>query len=69
MSDGRKAARILRRIEEVIILPGDQEVPVDEQGALTKPPFFASSSALRFLAVFQSYGGLTSLLGTVARSS
>jgi hypothetical protein len=38
MSDGRKAARILRRIEEVIILPSDQDVPVDDQGALTKPP-------------------------------
>jgi hypothetical protein len=38
MSDGRMAVRVLRRIEEVIFLPPDNELPVNEEGDLTKPP-------------------------------
>lgn len=38
LSDGRKAVRILRRIEEVAYIPSDAALPVDENGNLTKPP-------------------------------
>lgn len=36
--DGRKLLHILRRIEEIVIMDADVEVPVDEKGVLTKPP-------------------------------
>jgi hypothetical protein len=38
LPDGRKAVRYIRRIEEVLFLPPDQDVPVDDDGILTKPP-------------------------------
>ena len=38
LPDGRKAVRYIRRIEEVLFLPPDQDVPVDDSGNLTKPP-------------------------------
>ncbi|HEV8259386.1 MAG TPA: hypothetical protein VGQ19_01345 [Burkholderiales bacterium] len=38
LRDGRKAVRYIRRIEEVLFLPPDQDVPVDDSGNLTKPP-------------------------------
>lgn len=36
--DGSKILHILRRIEEYIVLEPDEDVPVNESGALTKPP-------------------------------
>lgn len=36
--DGRKLLHILRRIEEIVIMDADAEVPVDDEGVLTKPP-------------------------------
>src|SRR5262245_54487463 len=38
LSDGRKAVRYIRRIDEVVFLPPDEDVPVDDTGNLTKPP-------------------------------
>ncbi len=36
--EGRKALRILRRIEEVVYIPAEDALPVDDRGDLTKPP-------------------------------
>jgi hypothetical protein len=36
--DGRKLLHILRRIEEIVIMEADANVPVDDKGILTKPP-------------------------------
>ena len=36
--DGRKVLHILRRIEEFVVLESDDQVPVNDQGTLTKPP-------------------------------
>ena len=38
LSDGRIAVRFMRRIEEVLLLDADRELPVDETGALLTDP-------------------------------